>query len=243
MPGAFNRQQLRFRWDHFHRLLEFWNQSEGIARAVDEQDLRAQIGQVLRALLLGLTRRMQRVRKQQQASGEFRLFGTEHARLASTIGMAAEEDAARDLFSKGGNSVLQAGAIARGVARTGRSPGADLSKREIAAEDGESRGRECLCHDDQQRCSSVAACSVGKNDAIAIRLAGNMQKPTDLGVNAVVGEVADSAGGQAIIVERPSAHRLSGLGSPALGTATLHSSGLRTFSTDVHRHDRPDVTD
>ena len=46
---------------------------------------------MLRSLLLGTPGRMKRVGEQQEACGQVRFFGAEHARLASAVGMAPEE--------------------------------------------------------------------------------------------------------------------------------------------------------
>src|SRR5580765_1800640 len=48
---------------------------------------------MLRALLFGTARRMQRVGQQEQARDQVWLFGAEHAGLASAVRMAAEENA------------------------------------------------------------------------------------------------------------------------------------------------------
>jgi hypothetical protein len=48
---------------------------------------------MLRALLLRLSRGMERIREQQQACYQLWLFGAEHAGLASAVGVAAQEDA------------------------------------------------------------------------------------------------------------------------------------------------------
>jgi hypothetical protein len=52
----------------------------------------AQVGQVLRALLLGLSRRMERIREQEKAANKLRFLGAEHAGLTSAIRVAAEKE-------------------------------------------------------------------------------------------------------------------------------------------------------
>src|SRR5579871_921053 len=109
---------------------------------MNEERGRAQVREMLRALLLGTARGMQRIREQEQAGGEIGFFGAEHAGLTSPIRMAANAYPSRDHFSDGGHCVFQTGAVACGVAGAGRPEGSYLAKREIAAEHCETGLRE-----------------------------------------------------------------------------------------------------
>ncbi len=103
--------------------------------------------------LVGFPRGMQRVRKQEQTRNQFRLFCTEHAGLASAVGVAAEENASGDYFLHRGDGVAQTGTITGRVARSGRSVGPRLAVREVAAQHRESGGSEDAGKCDQQwRC-------------------------------------------------------------------------------------------
>ena len=61
---------------------------------MDEERRCLQIREMLRALLLGTARRMERVREQEQACRCVRFFGAEHAALTSAVGMTGEVDSA-----------------------------------------------------------------------------------------------------------------------------------------------------
>ena len=151
VTGAFDRKQLRFRGNHFQSLLQLGDRAEGVARTRHEQRWRAQVGEVLGALLLGLARGMERVGEQEQRGDQARLFGAEHAGLASAVGVTAEKNFARHQLFHRGNRVLQPGAIAGGVAGAGGTEGSHLPIREITTQNGEPGGAEGLGERDQQR--------------------------------------------------------------------------------------------
>src|SRR5437660_3859658 len=111
---------------------------------------------MLRALLLGTARGMERVGEQQETGNQVWFFGAEHAGLASAVGMAAEKNAglfllvrakiptslrvrekwgAQTVFQRS-DRVFQAGTIAGGVAGAGWAEGSCLAVGQIAAEDG-----------------------------------------------------------------------------------------------------------
>src|SRR5215831_10153805 len=102
---------------------------------------------MLRALLLGAPRRMERVGKKQQAGGQFGVLGREHAGLAASIGVARQEDSfprvgtrerwATPKFFQRRRGVVDAGAVTRGIAGCGRTESAQLTKRQVAAQDRE----------------------------------------------------------------------------------------------------------
>src|SRR5260370_26788398 len=100
--------------------------------------------------LVGLARRMQRVGEQQQTRDKFRLFGTEHAGLASAVGVSAEGNASGYYFLHRGDGVAQAGTITGRIARAGRSVSPQLAIREVAAQDCESGAGEGVGKCDQQ---------------------------------------------------------------------------------------------
>jgi len=201
VTGAFDCQQFRLGGNHLQRLLQFCDGAEGIARAVDEQRRGAQAGQMLGALLLWFARRMQGIGKQQQGWDQVWLFCAEDAGLAPAVGMAGEEDRARDCFLNCCDGILQAGAVAGGVAGAGRAPVSHLPIGQIAAQDGESGGGESLGQGDEQRSLRVRARAMGEDEAVAVGRFRNMQEATD-GFRAVLDKFADRRLGQEIIVNR-----------------------------------------
>src|ERR1700682_3283974 len=92
---------------------------------------------------------MQRVGEQEQSRDQFWLFGTEHAGLASAVGVAAEEDALRHSFHRG-NGIYKSGTITDRIARSGRAVVSRLPIREVAAQHAESGGGEDVGKCDQQ---------------------------------------------------------------------------------------------
>ena len=181
MAGALYRHQLRLSWNHFDGALELFDRAEGVAGSMDEERGRAQVGEMLRALLFGASRRMKRVGQQKEPCCQVGLFGAEHAGLATSVGVTAEVEAAfimpdniptsgktiekwgaQDFFDRG-DGVLQARAVARGVSRAGRAKGTSLTKRQIAPQDGKSVGRKPFGQRVEQRGLGIAARAVGQD--------------------------------------------------------------------------------
>jgi len=139
---AFNRQQLGLRRYQLQRLLDLWDRAEGIAGTFNKEGRRVKMEKVLRAKLIGLSRRMQRIRQQEEAGSQSRSFvrgflrnlGTEHAGLPSAVGVAAEKYAAGREILDYRDCILQAGTIAFAVAWCRRSVGSILTVGEIAAQ-------------------------------------------------------------------------------------------------------------
>src|SRR5438105_4822431 len=100
-----------------------------------EQTQRSQIGQTLNAELFRFTRWMQRVRKQKESGNKIGFHCTEHRRLTSTVGVAAEKDLARHIFTQNCNRVAKARTIAFRIARKRRASAPLLAEGEITAQD------------------------------------------------------------------------------------------------------------
>ena len=226
VTGAFDRQQFRPCRNHLQRALKFLNRPEGIAGALNEQRWRSQVWEMLRPLLLGPARRMQRIGQQQQSRnqvwGVMGKLGAEHAGLASAIGVSAEIDVSRRFAAfvprrvirvptlsrqrtpgwgihhspECGNRVLQAGAVARGVARSRWPEGSRLAKGKIAAEHAEPGFGEGVsqCAGPWGLCT--AACAVCQDKAAPVGCLGDVQKSADWRIHAVVGKFADGDVGQ-----------------------------------------------
>src|SRR5512146_1396301 len=109
----------------------FRKRAEWIARTMDKQGRGAEIREVGGAQLLRLARRVQRIRKQEQAGRQVWLFGHQHGRLAAAVGMSAEKDFACNLSPQDFYGTAEAFAIAGGAAGKWRSVGPLLAKRKI----------------------------------------------------------------------------------------------------------------
>jgi len=191
---------------------------------------------MLGALLLGFARWMQGIGKQQQARDQVWVFGAEHAGLAAAIGMAGEKNSSPSLPQRTrqgwgtqslfhcGNGILQSGAVAGGVARAGRAPGARLAIGEIAAQDGESGGGESLGQGDEQRSLGVRAGAVGQDHAVAVGCFRQMQEAADVGLDPVVNKFANGSGRQENILTPANRHADS---YAMLQKHTMHRTMLR----------------
>src|SRR5215472_3053018 len=168
---------------------------------MDEQDRTTQIGQMLRSLLLRTARGMQRVGKKQEPGGQIRVFGTEHAGLASAVGVAAEEHAGPRLVQAGcrgslaflnigqkrgthhrpqrADGVLQPGTVAGSIGGTGRSEGTCLAEWKVAAQDAESGAGEAVGQCPEQRRLSVSSGSVSEDETLSIWAFGSVKKSPD----------------------------------------------------------------
>lgn len=182
MTGSFYGEQLRFRGDHFDGVLEFGDGAEGIARAVDEERGCAQVGKMLRALLLGTARGMQRVGEKQEGRGQVRLLGAEHARLASAIGVASEVDATGREFFYSSDCMGKAGTVTGGVSGPGRAEGAHLAKGQVAAQHGEAGGGESFGQGTKEWGLCICAGAMGEDQAVAVRVFREVQESADGGI-------------------------------------------------------------
>ena len=162
-PASCDLDQLCSRGNQAERASHLFNGPEGIARAVDEQRRRSQIGQVSRPKLSGPAWWVQRVGEQQQRIDESRLLSGQHRRLPAAVGMAAEQYPARTIRTRSFNQFAQPLSVPLGIAGPGRSAGPGLAIGQIGAMHTQAALREGLVQGDQQRRILVRACSVGEN--------------------------------------------------------------------------------
>src|SRR5271165_5445836 len=94
---------------------------------------------MLRAQLLRLARRMQRVGEEQEAVRQFRRGSGQHARLASAVGVAAQEYAALRKLAHGEDRVAKPLAVALRATGAGRAVRRRLAVRQVAAQDEDAR--------------------------------------------------------------------------------------------------------
>ncbi len=113
----------------------------------------------------GLRGRMQGIGEQQQGSGGFARFGSEHGRLASAIGVASKTD------GPGGHAAHGGLAASRNPSRSmaalfgeGRSKRTALAERQIATQHNESGGTERSRNRNQEGGSAITAGAVGEHE-------------------------------------------------------------------------------
>ncbi len=88
---------------------------------MNEQRRHPQLRQMLDPKLLRLARRMQWIRKQQQARRKTALLGAQHRRLAPAVGVPAEKDSSAAQLPHRGHCIPQPLTIAPSVPRPGRT--------------------------------------------------------------------------------------------------------------------------
>jgi len=119
--------------DQLPRRLDLLHRAERIRRALHEHGRHADRGEVRGAQILGAPGRMERIGEEEQAGDEIRLLGGEHAGLAPTVGLAAEEHALDAERLDRSHCMSEAGAI-EGSRRPGRRARASLlTEGQIAA--------------------------------------------------------------------------------------------------------------
>jgi len=157
---------------------------------------------MLRALLLGLARRMQRVGQQEQTGDEAGLLGTEHAGLTASVGVTAEINLPGIRLLHRFNGVLEAGPVSGCVAGAGRSPGAGLPVRQVAAQDLEAFCCEDFGQSYQDRGLCVPASAMREHEGVASRGFGKMKEAANFGFGGGIGKFADGGLGQESILNR-----------------------------------------
>ena len=104
---------------------------------------------------------------------------------------------------KCGDGVPQSGAVAGGIARSGRAERARLPIRKIAAQDDEAGAGECFGEGNQQRGLRVRARTMREDQGIAIWVVRDVEEAPDVGINCFIGEFANRGCGQEFILNRP----------------------------------------
>jgi len=176
----------------------------------------AQVGEMLRALLLGAARRMKRVGEQYQARDQIGLLGAEHAALAASVGVPAEENLPRTWtrkihqFLQCGDGIRQTGAVAGGVAGAGRAEGSRLAVGQIAAEHRVACVGERFGQGAEQWGLGVASRAVRQDHSVAIGRCRDVEKSADRRIDRGVGDLADGGFGQGIILNRRCGEKLIG---------------------------------
>ncbi|HKM46966.1 MAG TPA: hypothetical protein VJX69_05235 [Terriglobales bacterium] len=136
---------------------------------------------MLDAELFRLTRRVQRVRKQEESGDQLWFGGAEYRRLAATVGVAAEKDPARGTFTQYCNRVVKSGAIAFRIARKRRARAPFLAEGQIAAQDDVAMSGKSFTERHQQRSGAIRARAVGQDQGIAVGVRGRMKETANSG--------------------------------------------------------------
>ena len=144
-----------------------------------EQTQRSQIGQMLNAELFRFTRWMQRVRKQKESGNKNGFGGAEHRRLPSTVGVAAEKDRARHIFTQNCNRVAKARTIAFRIAWKWRASAPLLAEGQITAQDDVAMSGKSFADGDQKRSMAIRARAVSQDQGVAVWILGRVQEAAD----------------------------------------------------------------
>ena len=143
---------------------------------------------MLDAKLFRFARRMQGVGKQQKSRNKIGLGGAEHRRLAPTVGVATEKDAARDILAHNRNCIAQTRTIALRIARKRRASAPLLAERQITAQDDVAMSGESFADRDQEWSSAIRARAMSKDQGVAVWVRRRVQEAADRGVQRVIGQ-------------------------------------------------------
>ena len=188
VTDTFHSHQFRFRGNQVKRFFYFLHAAEGIARALDEQTWRAQVGQMLAAQLLGFARRVKRVGEQKESGYQIGFGGAEHRCLASTVRMTAEKDSPCDALPQHSHCVAQACAIALGIARKRRTGAPLVPERQITAQDCVTVPSKCFAQGDEQWGIAVRTRAMCEDQSVADGILGRVQETSNRGVEGTVKE-------------------------------------------------------
>ncbi len=149
MPCTFDEHEFVTRGDCRHPFAHFIGSSEGIFCAVYENGGSAQGGEMIGSELGWFVRHVKRIGQEQQSVAGFRILRSQHAGLASAIGVAAENDWAVYQCSQVRCRFKQTGAVFLRGGLYRRSEGFALTKCEIAAQHEEAIRRKGFRNRDQ----------------------------------------------------------------------------------------------
>ncbi len=191
MTGSLHRDQFVLCRNQLKGRLDLLDAAEWITRTVNKQARRGQVGQVLRAKLVWLKRRMQWIGEQQQPRNEIVLLSTQHRGLTTSVGVSAKKYLlvfalpAHDL-SHGGNSVVQARPIALGIAGEWRPKTPLLPKRKIAAQNRVTVSAKSFGERDKKWCVAIAARAMRQDQSTAARIVRRVHPAAYVRINILV---------------------------------------------------------
>src|SRR5271167_2518490 len=143
---------------------------------------------MLDAKLARLSRRMQRIGEQQQALYQAWQVGAEHRRLASSVGVPAEEHTSRNQLTKSGDGTLQTFTVVNGVSRPRWTVGPALAIGQIATQHSQARRSESFGQGHQQRSPRVRSRAMSQYQAVSSGRDGSMNESADLRIERSINE-------------------------------------------------------
>lgn len=173
VAGRGDGNQFGMDWDECERRGQLLDGTEGVADAVDEHCRGLEAREVRGAQLAGAPGRMERVGEQQEAIDQAGFGGGKHGRLAASVRVAAEEDAAGGSAAHGGDGGFEALLITPRAAGRRRPGRARLAKRQIAPKDDPSRVTERAGEGDEERRVRVGSRAVREHERVGGGRAGD----------------------------------------------------------------------
>src|SRR5438874_11424355 len=131
---------------------------------------------MLGAQAVRLSRRVQRIREEQQSRDEIGLVGGEESGLPAAIGLAAEKDPSRHDATHRGDRLPEAGTVGGGAGGRGRAGRTALAERQIAAQHGKSGGAERFGRREEERRAAITAGAMRQYQPLIAGAARRMQK-------------------------------------------------------------------
>jgi hypothetical protein len=117
--------------------------------------------------------------------------------------MSAEKDTAGDLLPQELHGTAQALAVALRIPGKRRSMRTLLTEGQVAAQDGEPGFSKSAGHRRQQPRTAVCACTMGKHQAVPIRLRRDLEEAAHRRLGAQVRKGADGSRGLHGLIVRP----------------------------------------
>ena len=139
--------------------------------------------------MIGAGWRMKRIRKQEQAGSGGGPLGAEHGRLATAIGMSTEKDTACPDGAHRHDSVLQPGAIKRGISRAGWAVRTRLPEGQVTAQNPEAGHRIGFGERGEERGPAVGTGTVCQDDSISTGMGRTMKQAAHWRVAGSFGEI------------------------------------------------------
>jgi hypothetical protein len=167
VPSALDDDQGVRSGDRGQGVLHLWNRSERVLGPLDEQRPRAKLGKVGCPQLHGLSRRVQRIREEDQRVDEVGLVRRQDAALPAAVRDAGKRDPSADQLPERGDRGLKARAIVGRIRRPWRSCGSSLTEGKIAAQDSHARVLKGFRYRNQERRRTISAGSVRQHHPVA----------------------------------------------------------------------------
>jgi hypothetical protein len=148
------------------RRAKLGDRAERVGRPVDEERRGADLREVPDPEFSGATRRVQRIREEEQGDGDGRMLGRQQGRLAAAVGVAAQLYAPPRDARQGVDGGPESRPVSGGARRRGRALRTRLTEGKIAAEHDEATAGQRVGQRDEEWALRGRARTVGQDEAV-----------------------------------------------------------------------------